>query len=180
MSAERLGAALAVSLLLHAAALDVLERLPRGWLAKEPFTGTFGPGALRASLRTATADAELTMLPGRSSDRAKPSRPEGLVVPHAYYSTNLLDEPPQVRVHVDPAFPLGAPDTGRVMLRLFIGTDGLVEEIVVEESEPPGIFERAAAQAFAAAQFTPGKIRGEAVKTLMTIEVLFGAPLPAQ
>jgi outer membrane biosynthesis protein TonB len=53
-----------------------------------------------------------------------------------------------------------------------------VEEVLVTQAEPPGVFEQAAAHAFAAARFTPGKIGGKPVKTSLVIEVLFGTPVP--
>jgi hypothetical protein len=178
IGAQRLAAALGASLLLHGAGLAALEQLPAGWQAKDGLAGRFSGSALRASLRPASVAAEPVALNEKPPTRLKRPSPQGLVAPHAYYPTHLLDERPQIRAHVEPAFPEGAPDFGRVALRLFIGADGRVEELAITESDPPGVFEQAAAQAFAPAQFTPGKIRGEAVKSLMTIEVFFGAPAP--
>lgn len=189
IGAERIAAALGASVILHGAALAALEQLPRGWKANELFAGDSSAGALRASLRPAARppDAAIAVrqqpaavfAEKRSGARQPPSLP-GVVAPHGYYPARLLDERPQVRVHVEPAFPAGAPESGRVALRLFIGADGRVEEVAVTESDPPGVFEQAAAQAFGRAQFTPGKIRGEVVKSLMSIEVLFGAPAALQ
>jgi TonB family protein len=185
-------AALAASLLLHGAGLAALEQLPRGWLAKDGPANRFGHALLHVSLRPVTpVPAAAVSAPpfakmaaaGRTEsagEPAKPLSPEGLL-PHAYYPTHVLDERPQVRVHVEPSFPENAPvDSGRVVLSLFIGEDGRVEEVAVTESVPAGVFEQVAAQAFAAAQFTPGKMGGKPVKSLMTIEVLFGAPPAAQ
>jgi protein TonB len=113
-------------------------------------------------------------------DRRKPAPPpEGIVPPASYYPAHLLDERPQIRTHVEPAFPAAAPvPSGRVRLRLYIGEDGRVEQIAVMQSDPPGVFEASATAAFAGAQFTPGKVRGSAVKSQMTIELFFGSPVP--
>ncbi len=101
------------------------------------------------------------------------------MVRSAYHPAYLLDERPQVRALVEPVFPPGAPvESGRVLVHLYIGADGRVEEVVIADAQPPGVFEQAAAKAFAAAKFTPGKVRGESVKAYLAIEVLFGAPLP--
>jgi periplasmic protein TonB len=96
-----------------------------------------------------------------------------------YHPATELHERPLIRTHVEPQFPGGATvPQGRVVLRLFIGDDGSVDEVRVDAAEPQGVFGTAAAQAFAGATFTPGKIGGKPVKSLMTIEVLFGAPVP--
>jgi protein TonB len=96
-----------------------------------------------------------------------------------YHPAAELHERPLIRTHVEPQFPAGATvPEGRVRLRLFIGADGNVDEVRIDSVEPQGAFGAAAAQAFAGATFTPGKIGGKPVKSLMTIEVLFGAPVP--
>lgn len=181
---EHFAAALGASAVLHGAGFAALEQLSRGWQAEPPPAAVLSPGALRASLRPWPAADARAGLPPATAPRARETHPvrkaplPGTLAPRAYYPAHLLDERPQVRVHVEPAFPPEAPESGRVKLQLFIDADGRVEEIVVIESEPQGVFEYAAAQAFARAHFTPGKLRGEAVKSLMAIEVLFGMPTP--
>jgi protein TonB len=177
--------ALGASLVLHATGIMALAQLPVGWQAGEPPAPPFAP-ALRATLRATASESTpvvaqldaVTAVPVR--ERKKPAPPpEGILPPASYYPAHLLDERPQVRTHIEPAFPAAAPvDSGRVTLRLYIGEDGRVEQIAVMQSDPPGVFEASAAAAFAGAQFTPGKVRGSAVKSQMTIELFFGSPVP--
>jgi periplasmic protein TonB len=61
-----------------------------------------------------------------------------------------------------------------VVLQLFISADGTLDNVQVAHAEPRGVFEQAALQAFQRARFTPGKKRGEAVPSLLIIEVTFG------
>lgn len=186
MMRTELAAALGASAALHAAAFAALEQLPRGWQAAAAPGDGSSAAALRVSLTPVppSPPAQEGLQPplagpaAQKGERRKAPALPGAVPPYGYYPAHLLDERPQVRVHVEPAFPPGAPESGRVKLQLFIDADGRVEEIVVIESEPQGVFEYAAAQAFAPARFTPGRFRGEAVKSLMAIEVLFGLPTP--
>ena len=181
IAVERLASALGASLVLHGASFAVLEHLPLGWQNEGMSSSALPRGTLQATFRAAESPS------GRT--RAKPeqmkttrdvaTRPAGLVPPPEYYPSPLLDERPQIQVHVEPEFPAGSPvASGRVLVHLHIGIDGRVEEVVVTHAEPPGVFEQAAAEAFAAARFTPGKIRGQPVKSSLVIEVLFGAPVP--
>lgn len=90
-----------------------------------------------------------------------------------------LDRRPLIQSQVDAQFPvLALAPTGRVLLRLYVGEDGRVERIAVESGDPTGAFEAAARTAFGAARFLPGMKDGVAVKALLRIEVLFGAPHP--
>jgi protein TonB len=105
----------------------------------------------------------------------------GIALPAPYYYSALeLDERPLPLTRVEPRFPQGAPETGRLKMRLYLSEAGAVDAIDILETEPSGAFEAAAADAFAAARFRPGYRNGESVKSQVTLEVLFGAPLPAQ
>lgn len=181
MAAERLASALGASLVLHGAGLAALEHLPRGWQNTAMSSTALPRGTLQATLRPAeSSSGRVQVKPEQvKTTREKAVQPEGLVPPPEYYPSPLLDERPQIQMHVEPEFPAGAPvATGRVLVHLHIGIDGRVEEVLVTQAEPPGVFEQAAADAFAAARFTPGKIGGQPVKTSLVIEVLFGAPVP--
>ena len=103
----------------------------------------------------------------------------GLLSASIYYPASQLDQRPQIKVHIEPAFPHDAAvSSGRVVLRLYIGEQGEVEKMAIVEAEPPGAFEKSALDAFAAARFSPGIKTGVPVKSLVTIELLFGAPAP--
>jgi hypothetical protein len=180
MAMARLGAAVAVSVLLHGAGMAALEQLPPGRMSADVFRERSGLHALHGEMRVVTGAPLAPSKNAVSAPGGKASGASGSMVrPSAYYPVHLLDERPQVRVHIEPAFPMKATvASGRVLLDLYIGTDGRVEELVITDAEPPGVFEQAAAQAFAVSQFTPGKVRGEAVRTVLSVEVLFGRPVP--
>ena len=179
----RLASAIGASLVLHAAGAALLAQLPPGSPGAALAERSFDPGVLHATLRVeATKPAAQPVghasRTAAAAEREKSPIPTG-IVPSAYHPAHLLDERPQVRAHIEPVFPPGAMvESGRVVVHLYIGTDGRVEEVVIVDAQPSGVFEQAAAQAFAAAQFTPGKVRGAAVRTYLQIEMLFGAPLP--
>ena len=64
------------------------------------------------------------------------------------------------------------------MLRLYVSEQGEVEKMVIDSAEPPDWFGQSALDAFAVALFTPGIKDGVPVRSLLTIEVLFGEPVP--
>jgi TonB family protein len=169
-----------MSLALHGGALGVIERMPRGWQLGELAPARFGSGVLQARLRAERSSSEqpdtLVALPARSASRAGPGT---LPAKPVYLPANELDEKPLIRNQVEPEFPAGAPlSGGRVVLRLYIGETGQVDEIAVVSAQPGQVFEQAALGAFAAARFTPGRKNGEPVKSALTLELLFGAQLP--
>lgn len=177
----RLLPAMAASVLAHTAGLAALGQLPPGWPSAEGSAKRAQAEPLRVAMRAQAASEQESSAPARDETRRgnRSAKQRGMVPLHAYYPAHLLDEHPQIRVHVEPAFPAGTTAaSGLVALRIYIGEDGEVEAIDMVNADPPGQFELVAAQAFAGARFTPGKIRGNAVKNLMLIEVQFGDPLP--
>jgi TonB family protein len=188
----RLAAALVLSLALHAATLALLSS-PRGW--DPAFDRSYAAaGPLRARLRgdspaetppptgahPEAAPAAPEPAEGRASDPSPGEPPRSLGAflgrPH-YYPAGELERKPQILDQVEPRFPPGATaETGRVVLRLYIGEKGNVEEIVVMKAEPDASFGTAAAEAFAAARFLPGMKSGAPVRSLLLIEALFGVP----
>jgi periplasmic protein TonB len=93
-----------------------------------------------------------------------------------YWGAADLQSRPQIKTHVMPEYPrdLVAGIHGRVVLELYISREGVVDTIRVVRSEPAGRFDDAALKAFSKARFTPGTRKGEAVPSLMRIEVTFG------
>jgi protein TonB len=93
-----------------------------------------------------------------------------------YIPADELDVRPLIMTHVMPEYPadIVSGARGRVVLQLFISADGTLDGLQVAHAEPHGVFEQAALQAFAKARFTPGKKNGEAVPSLVLIEVTFG------
>jgi TonB family protein len=202
----RWSAVLGASVLLHGAGLAVLDGTPLGRAPGSARVSVPGSGPLHASLRPVPlsqnlaaprteplAEREAEPTPARTAvgsenndQRGRPQtagsllpREAGLGPAPERYRLSELDEAPQPRNHIEPDFPIEAniPD-GTVHLQLNLDEAGRVEEVLVLRAIPPGIFEVEAAQAFMRAEFTPGRIRGIAVKTSMTIEVMFGTPVP--
>lgn len=177
----RLPTAFAASLAVHAALAAVLAVLAGGWQ----------PGGQAAAVKQAALFA--TVRPVQPAEtRLEPARaPQGatrgsrdaasggalLPKPH-YYRASELTEPPLALAAIEPSFPSGAPDTGRVKMRLYISERGSVDAIDITEAEPAGEFEQAARQAFAEARFRPGYINGTAVRSQIALEVRFGEPPP--
>lgn len=96
--------------------------------------------------------------------------------PPQYRRAAELDVKPQIKTHVMPEYPAELPAgvRGRVVLELYISSAGTLDRIRVLKAEPPGRFERAALEAFSAARFTAGRLKGRAVPSLLRIEVTFG------
>jgi len=175
---RRLGGAFAASLAAHAAVAAALAGLAAGW---QPGSDN-KPPVLLASLQAAPP-AVAPAKPASAAARARGSQgaaAAGVPLPQPepyYYRTSELTERPAPLARVQPRFPDGAPETGRLKMRLYINENGTVDAIDITEAEPEGVFEQAAAEAFAAARFRPGHKDGNPVKSQISLEVSFGAPL---
>jgi protein TonB len=113
-----------------------------------------------------------------AADRAS-AAPLPALPAERYYASHELDERPLILNHVEPYFPAEAGNTtGRLRLEVLIGAHGGVDAVHVLDAQPPGLFEAAAREAFAEARFRPGMRGGSAVKSALTLELLFGEPLP--
>ena len=196
----RLCAAVGLSLLLHGTMLAMIDRMPLGWRFG-PTTGASWDGRLQARLRSPERGVEW-LLPDAAGGAAQSQAPaqarENFGSPFApadddaarrrgpgtaglprYVPASELDEKPLILMRPEPEFPAGAAaEAGRVVLRLYIAETGYVDDIAVASVEPERAFEEPALRAFATARFTPGRKQGIAVKSMLTIEVLFGVPLP--
>src|SRR5512134_348780 len=168
----RLGAALAVSLAGHASL---------GWYAGELLAPPRAePGRRPAPIEARLADIakaepqpQAAARPGRAPS-ASPPAPRLPAQP--YIPADQLDVRPLIMTHVMPEYPadIVSGARGRVVLRLFISAIGTLDGLQVAHAEPRGVFEQAALEAFARARFTPGRKNGQAVPSLIVIEVTFG------
>lgn len=78
-----------------------------------------------------------------------------------------------------PKYPAGAAAAhvdGRVILKLLVGADGTVRDVVVEKAEPAGVFDAATVAAARAWKFTPAMKDGRAVEGWVRVPVDFKAP----
>ena len=91
-----------------------------------------------------------------------------------YFAAGRLDPGPRPLDDVNPLYPdEGKQQEGSVVLRLFINESGLVDNVAVVRAYPAGLFEASALEAFGKAKFSPGRMLGVAVKSQITIEVMF-------
>jgi hypothetical protein len=95
-----------------------------------------------------------------------------------YIPRPLLSEPPQARQSPFLEWPPfdGQQANYTAILALYIDENGMVQRIEVESDDLPQPLADAARRAFNGLQFAPGKLDGEAVKSLVRIEVSFDQP----
>jgi len=85
-----------------------------------------------------------------------------------------LDPGPRPLADIEPEYPDPVHlREGTVVLRLLISDTGHVDNVAVVRSEPRGVFEEAALEAFGKARFSPGLAAGTPVKSQITVEVQF-------
>lgn len=109
---------------------------------------------------------------GSTGGSTKPTTGEGLKT----YGLKEVDEPPRVLQSVKPDYPLKARRMmieGEVVARFVVGKDGSIEDIQIISATPEGYFERSVIEALKKWKFSPGKYRGQAVKTLVVLPVKF-------
>ncbi len=92
-----------------------------------------------------------------------------------YLPRPLLTVPPVAKTQVSLVTPPGETQFVRYMgiLSLFIDEAGRVRHITSDEPQLPPAFEQAAREAFLAAEFSPGEVEGQAVKSRVRVEVVF-------
>lgn len=183
----RIPAALGASLILHGAALALVDRMPRGWQLTAPGWSQWNAGTLQARLRAPGGD-EAIVPAARAPVSRRAARPEPVLrgaeapasafafaAPPKYLPAEELDERPLIRTPVHPTFPADAPAaSGRVVLQLLINEAGAVDKALAVQADPPGVFDAAAVDAFVSARFTPGRKDGNAVRSSLRIELQFG------
>lgn len=98
----------------------------------------------------------------------------GLPAAPDYLGGSQLDPGPRPLDDIEPVFPAHAgQQQGSVVLRILVDEAGAVDNVAVVRSFPPGLFDRSAVDAFAAARFSPGRVLGVPVKSQITVEVEF-------
>lgn len=148
-------------------------------------------GSASASASVATSVASVTSAPASTPASAPvaASRPlpaaaaatdpwaPGNPAQGAYLPRPLLSIAPVVNAPVLIATPPGADDGARHVgvLSLFIDEHGRVRHIEAGDPSLPDALERAAREAFMAAQFSPGQVQGRVVKSRLNVEIAFDA-----
>ncbi len=91
-------------------------------------------------------------------------------------TSETVDQPPQPVERGELDYP---PDLRRagvqgfVVLSILVSPEGRVEKVKVVESAPPGVFDEHAEDAVRAWRFSPGRYKGEPVKTWVRQKVAF-------
>ena len=92
------------------------------------------------------------------------------------YSADKVDQIPAIARKVMPDYPSRARRLdlqGRVIVRLVVDTSGEPQACAIQEANPTGYFEDAALDAARRTRFTPGKLRGQAVNTVVLLPFTF-------
>ena len=79
-----------------------------------------------------------------------------------------------------PADAIASQTSGKVVMRVLVGADGSVKDVVVEESVPAGVFDAVAVEAAHKWQFTPAVKDGEPVEGWVRVPVHFDLDPPEE
>ena len=147
------------------------HRLAHGAAAKS--TAAAVPAKTRTSAANEARRADLARKP--ATDPAQPSATETPLPAAPDYALGIrLDPGPRPLDEIEPDYPDPVHlREGTVVLRLLISDTGHVDDVAVVRSQPRGVFEQAAVDAFAKARFAPGMAGGTPVKSQITVEVQF-------
>jgi TonB family protein len=118
------------------------------------------PPALDAPPPPPVPEAPRPPVPGAASVPAVPPAPPAPTMPPPRY----------------PAAAAAAHQDGRVVLKLLVGTDGAVKDVVVERSEPAGVFDAATVEAARQWVLAPRLVDGRPVEGWIRVPVDFKAP----
>lgn len=130
-----------------------------------PVAATFGPTTLPSPLPEPSPPPELSEQP------VAPVVEPAIYVPRALLSVGPVARTP-VLLQWPPSWPLRR--TYTAILKLYLDEQGRVERVEPDDEAvlPAPLFETAR-EAFMAAEFSPGQLNGQAVKSWMRIEVNF-------
>ena len=97
-----------------------------------------------------------------------------------YYRGTELTQRPRPLAQVSLSYPVSSDPadlarSGSIMLRLLIDDTGKVDQVLVEASDLPDVFQELAIQRFSQTRFSPGRIQEQAVRSQMRLEVTFQA-----
>jgi TonB family protein len=93
-----------------------------------------------------------------------------------YYPTSEVDVPAQVLNDALLRYPPDAYEQGiegKVVLRIYIGADGAIDEIKLKDAVPSGVFENAALEAAWQLRYSPALKDGRPVPNVRTVAIVF-------
>ncbi len=92
------------------------------------------------------------------------------------YESDVLDERPGITRRVEPEYPAKARRMnvqGKVAVQMVIDTSGMPRNCTIVHADPSGYFEDAAITAASSMRFTPGKLKGQPVNSLVLLPFTF-------
>lgn len=140
------------------------------------------PAAPEADRPAAPAAASVAPAPGVVSPASGATGPGqarpamGSLGGLAGYDADVVDVRPAVVRKVLPVYPPQARRlhlSGRVTLRILIDAEGAPRSFAVHQATPAGVFEEAALEAARQFRFTPGRIDGKGVATIVLLPFTF-------
>lgn len=196
---RRFAFALAVSLALHAAAVfgvraglgagssgggtvvlkarlvDATDPAATALAPAEPVTSAPDSPVVRPrETQPARADGE-NKAPRRPS--ASGALPLNFIQAGYYYLASKVHKPPAAIGDIDFQYPEDSPlRDGMVQARVLINARGSVDDVIVEVSDPAGVFDAAAIKALLTGRFSPGLLHGIPVPTQIEVEVRYKDP----
>lgn len=90
-----------------------------------------------------------------------------------YVSPDGLTQRPVPLEPIELSLPDGLQLSGKAILRLYVGRNGVVERVEIAESQLPSAYVDLAAQVFLGRRFSPGRIGNMLVPTFTEVEVEF-------
>jgi TonB family protein len=135
------------------------------------------PGRVQIALAAAVLATAAGALPGPALAQAASGVGWGLLQPaSAYLRASQLDARAAPLGDIEPVPPKGSESrVGRVVARILINESGRADRVLIEASEPRGLFDRSVVDAFGAARYRPGMKAGAPVKSQIRVEVRFAA-----
>lgn len=201
---RRFAFALAVSLALHAAAMFGLRAglgagsagvgpvaLNARLVPLQDMADTAAPaGASPPGMETPASDGiaarprdaqALARGGGENRPPGRPGAPGALpfnfIQAGYYYLASKVHKPPAAIGDIDFQYPENSPlKDGMVQARVLINARGSVDDVIVEVSEPPGVFDAAAIKSLLTGKFSPGLLHGIPVPTQIAVEVRYMDP----
>ena len=167
------------------------HRLLHASLRPEPAAVTAPPAATQAPPPVLLHDAPGLPVPAPrpgATGAGAPQAPNLAAAPTAplivvgvpdlarYYLPREVDQPPAPLLHAPMLYPEDALKRrigGVVVMHVYIGADGTIDQTEVVRAEPPGVFEQAVRDALLASRFRPALLGRTPVNSRITIEVPF-------
>jgi TonB family protein len=162
----------------EAARIPAVERTPAERVAAPAHEARADPASRAAAPATPARPAErgqerTETTSASANEPAKFEKPSLAAAPDYAFGARL-DPGPRPLEDIEPDYPDPVHlREGTVVLRVLISDTGNVDDVAVVRSQPRGVFEAAAVEAFAKARFAPGMAAGTPVKSQITVEVQF-------